>query len=139
MAEKSYPKPIPNLADPNMAPFWRAAHEHRLTAQRCTTCHETRFPALPICPACLELGYEWVDTATEGVIWSYVVYHRAFHPGFADELPYVVAIVENDDGIRYTGRVLGPRESVRVGARVRTVFSDETDEFTLPMWRLTQT
>ncbi len=53
--------------------------------------------------------------SAEGTIWSYVVYHRAFHPGFAAELPYVVAIVENADGVRYTGRVVGRREDVAVG------------------------
>ena len=76
------------------------------------------------------------DVSTEGTIWSYVVYHRAFHPGFKDELPYVVAIVENADGVRYTGRVVGRREDVSVGAKVHAVFADETPEFTLVKWEL---
>jgi uncharacterized protein len=131
-----YTKPIPRLDDPDMGPFWAAAREHRLTAQRCTSCSTLRFPALPICPTCLELGSEWVDVSPTGTIWSFVVYHRAFHPGFADELPYAVAIVETDDGVRYTGRLLGDRDRMSVGARVRVVFADETPEFTLPKWEL---
>jgi uncharacterized OB-fold protein len=132
----SYDKPIPNLDDPDQGPFWAAARERRLTAQQCTSCRALRYPALPICPACWERGSAWVDVSTEGSIWSYVVYHRAFHPGFAGELPYVVAIVENADGVRYTGRVVGRREDVTVGARVRAVFADETPEFTLVKWEL---
>jgi hypothetical protein len=76
------------------------------------------------------------SSGRKGTIWSYVVYHRAFHPGFASELPYVVAIVENADGVRYTGRVIGRREDVSVGAKVRVVFADETPEFTLVKWEL---
>jgi uncharacterized protein len=136
MTGKSYTKPIPKLDDADMGPFWAAAREHRLTAQRCTGCSTLRFPALPICPACLERGVQWVDVSTEGMIWSFATYHRAFHPGFKDELPYVVAIVENADGVRYTGRIAGPRKGLAIGARVRTRFVDEADAFTLPMWEL---
>ena len=74
--------------------------------------------------------------SAEGSIWSYVVYHRAFHPGFAGELPYVVAIVENADGVRYTGRVDRAARGRRRGAKVRAVFADETPEFTLVKWEL---
>ncbi|HEX7164883.1 MAG TPA: Zn-ribbon domain-containing OB-fold protein [Trebonia sp.] len=136
MTDQPYNKPIPRLDDPDQGPFWAAAREHRLTAQKCTNCGALRYPALQICPTCWERGFEWVDVSTEGTIWSYVVYHRAFHPGFASELPYVVAIVENTDGVRYTGRVIGRREDVAVGAKVRAVFADETQEFTLVKWEL---
>lgn len=134
---QEYSKPIPRLDDPDMGPFWAAAREHRLTAQRCSSCSVLRFPALPICPTCLEQGADWVDVAETGTVWSFVVYHRAFHPGFQADLPYTVAIVETDDGVRYTGRVVSDREKVAVGARVRVIFTDETDDFTLPMWELT--
>jgi hypothetical protein len=136
MTSEAYNKPVPKLDDPDQGPFWAAAREHRLTAQRCTNCGDLRYPALQICPTCWDRDFEWSDVSTEGSIWSYVVYHRAFHPGFKDELPYVVAIVENTDGVRYTGRVVGRREDVSVGAKVRAVFADETPEFTLVKWEL---
>lgn len=138
MTTSDYLKPLPDLSDPDMGPFWAAAREHRLTAQRCANCSELRFPALPICPLCWELESTWVNVAPEGTIWSYVVYHRAFHPGFAEEIPYVVAIVESDDGVRYTGRIVGPREDVAVGGRVRAVFVDETEDFTLVKWEVVE-
>ena len=131
-----YNKPLPRLDDPVQGPFWAAAREHRLTAQKCGHCGTLVFPGLEICPACWERSLSWTDVSAEGSIWSYVVYHRAFHPGFAGELPYVVAIVENADGVRYTGRVVGPRDDVSVGAKVRAVFADETPEFTLVKWEL---
>jgi uncharacterized OB-fold protein len=130
----TYAKPIPNLDDPDMRPFWRALRERRLTAQRCGHCAALRFPALPICDTCLEEESEWVDVTQTGTIWSFVVYHRAFHPGFKDELPYAVAIVETDDGPRYTGTVVGPLPEVAIGRRVHAIFEDATPEFTMLKW-----
>jgi uncharacterized protein len=136
MATGSYSKPIPDLDDPDMAPFWRASRDKQLVAQRCTKCSTLRFPALPICDTCLEEDYEWVPVSTDGVVWSYVVYHRAFHPGFEADVPYVVAIVENADGLRFTGNVIGPRDQVAVGADVKATFDAVTPEFTLVKWVL---
>ena len=124
------------IDDPLAGPFFAAAGEGRLVVQRCNSCDALRWPPLVGCPECRSRDTSWVDVAPTGTIWSYVVYHRAFHPGFADELPYVVAIVENADGVRYTGRVVGRREDVAVGAKVRAVFADETPEFTLVKWEL---
>jgi uncharacterized OB-fold protein len=138
MSESTYNKPIPNVDDPDMGPFWSRAREHELTAQKCGSCGDLRFPALPICPSCWELGFDWVPVSQKGTIWSYAVFHRAFHPGFKDELPYVVGIIENEDGVRYTGRILGPRDKMEVGAQVQAVFLDATDTFTLPQWRLSE-
>jgi uncharacterized OB-fold protein len=136
MSNAPYNKPIPNLNDPDFGPFWSNAKLHILSAQKCVSCGTLRFPALPICPECLELGFDWVPVSTRGTIWSYAIYHRSFHPGFKDELPYAVGIIENSDGVRYTGRIRGPREQISVGAEVATLFVDETEDFTLPQWEL---
>lgn len=129
-----YAKPIPDLNDPDMGPFWAATRERRLTAQKCLECGALRFPAIPICESCLSERFEWVDVSPRGTIWSYVVYHRAFHPGFTPEVPYVVALVENDDGLRFTGQVRGLREQIAVGSRVTAHFDQATEEFTMVQW-----
>jgi uncharacterized protein len=139
MAAESYPKPIPDVDDPLMAPFWAAARDGKLIAQRCPNCHALRFPPLPICDTCLAEGGDWVDVSTQGVIWSYVVYHRAFHPGFHADLPYVVAIVENEDGLSFVGNVLGDRDRIQVGASVRAVFDAVTAMFTMVKWEIADT
>ncbi len=136
MTNEPTTKPIPDLNDPDMAPFWAATRDHRLTAQRCTNCQTLRFPALPICDTCLDEGFEWVDVSTRGTIWSYVVYHRAFHPAFEKDIPYVVAIVENEDGLRFTGNVAGERVGITVGAAVSAIFDQVTPEFTMVNWTL---
>ncbi|HWE68152.1 MAG TPA: OB-fold domain-containing protein [Acidimicrobiales bacterium] len=119
-----------------MAPYWAAAHDHRLVVQRCTACGSFRWPPLPSCPECLASTAEWLDSSLTGVIWSYVVYRRAFHPGFRDDLPYVVAIVELESGLRVEGAVLGPPDAVAIGLLVEAVFDDVTPDVTLVKWQL---
>ena len=127
-------KPSP-VDDPWPARSSRPGERRRLV-QKCDDCDALRWPPLPGCPECCSRASTWTPVAPTGTIWSYVVYHRAFHPGFQADLPYAVGLVENADGVRYTGRVVGRREDVAVGAKVRAVFADETPEFTLVKWEL---
>lgn len=136
MMTQEYTKPVPDVDDPDMGPFWEGTRDHLLLAQRCTACATLRFPAVPICGACLDEGSEWVGVTPAGSIWSYAIYHRAFHPGFAPDVPYVVAIVETPEGVRYPGMVIGPRDDLAVGAPVRAVFHDATERFTMVHWEL---
>ena len=129
-------KPLPDLTDKATAAFWRNTHAGRLTAPRCTHCTYLLWPPEVVCPECQHTEFAWEDVPTRGTLWSYAVYHRAFHPGFKDEIPYVVGIVETEDGVRYTGRIDGTREAMAVGAAVEAVFVDESEAFTLPRWRL---
>lgn len=135
-SQPGYTKPLPDVDDPDLKPFWAAARESRLTAQRCRGCGLLRWPPGPVCGTCLEEDSEWVDVSTEGTVWSYAVYHRAFHPGFQADVPYVVGIVENADGLHFVGNVLGPRASIAVGSRVSAVFDAVTPEVTLVKWAL---
>ena len=57
-------------------------------------------------------------------------------PGFKDELPYVVAIVELDEGPRMMGNVTDvDPETVRIGDRVQVWFADAGERAHIPLWR----
>jgi uncharacterized OB-fold protein len=129
-----YRKPLPDIHGQLMAPFWQAARARRLVAQRCSECSELRWPPLPLCDKCLAVGGVWVDIKMAGTIWSFAIYHRAFGAGFTDDVPYVVAVIETDDGLQLVGNVKGPMDCIAIGARVLPVFEDVTDEVTLVHW-----
>jgi uncharacterized OB-fold protein len=78
----------------------------------------------------------WREISGRGELWSYAVYHRAFHPGFADDLPYAVGAVQLDDGPRVVARLDAPLDRITVGARVHAVYDDVTPEVTLLRWAL---
>src|SRR3954453_19021526 len=88
------PRPLPNISDPDSAPFWAALRERRIELQRCDSCGYVRWPCGPRCPECLSLSATWTTMAARGTIWSHVVYHRAFHPAFAALVPYRIAQVQ---------------------------------------------
>lgn len=136
MTGTAYAKPLPDTTDPVMAPFWTAARQHRLCVQQCPSCSSHRWPPLPRCPECLEPGGDWVEVPARGVVWSFVVYHRAFHPSFAGDIPYAVALVELETGNRLEGRILDAPEGVSIGTPVIASFDDVTDDVTIVNWRI---
>jgi uncharacterized OB-fold protein len=77
-----------------------------------------------------------MDASGRGTIYSYtVIAHREVSP-FKDWLPYVVALVELDEGPRLVTNVVGcePNE-VRVGQRVEEVFERIDESVTLPKFK----
>ena len=60
---------------------------------------------------------------------------------FADELPYVVAIIELDEGARLMSNMIDVTpdpDHVKIGMPVEIVYDDVTDEITLPKFRPAQ-
>lgn len=134
MAE--YAKPLPDVADPNMAPYWEAARRHELRMQRCTSCDYVRFPAAQHCPECLEENDDWVELSGRGSVWSFGVYHHLFNRAFAEDIPYNVALVQLEEGPRLVTNIVGvENEAIEIGMPVEATFDDVTDEVTLVKFR----
>ncbi|HEV7801491.1 MAG TPA: OB-fold domain-containing protein, partial [Burkholderiales bacterium] len=89
------PIPVPDAAT---APYWSAANEGRLVLPRCTACSRWHFYPRALCPYCSSDKLEWQSASGRGEVYSYTVVHRAPSPAFAAEVPYVVAIVELEEG-----------------------------------------
>jgi uncharacterized OB-fold protein len=117
-------KPLPRPS-PESVPFWEGAKAGRLMLPRCNRCGRFWFPPSQRCRHCLSADFEWRESAGKGRIYSFVVYHRTYHPAFETEVPYVVAIVELDEGPRLLTNIVGtPPDAVRCDQRVRAVFED---------------
>jgi uncharacterized OB-fold protein len=127
----AYGKPLPVIDETN-AGHWNAARCGELHVQRCLTCSTLRYPASRWCSSCLGEESDWLATSGRGQVWSWCIFHRAYFKGFEPELPYIVALVELDEGVRIYSNLIGiPRERLRVGLRLRAVFEAATDEVTL--------
>lgn len=129
-------KPLPDLTDRATAPFWEGTRHKRLTAPRCTTCGYRLWPPEVVCPECHNATFAWEDVPTTGTLWSYATYYRALDPAFADDLPYVVGLVELAPGVKMYGIVLGDPDQMQIGRRVEAVFDPVTEDVTLVRWRL---
>jgi len=98
-----------DLPEPSeqVATFRAALAEGRLTFQRCHACGNAWLPPRDFCPACLAGTWGWEDASGRARVVSWVVYHRAYHPAFADRVPYNVVVAELEEGPRLITNVLG--------------------------------
>ena len=126
-------RPLPAVDDESR-PYWDAAREHRLLIQRCGACGKYVFYPRAVCPHCHDATLEWVEASGRGTIHSFTVARHPAGPAFADRVPYVVVLVELEEGVRMLGNLVGGDvDSVRVGQAVRVAFED-AGEVTLPVW-----
>ena len=108
-------------------PYWEALAQGRLTFQACSSCGHCWLPARTACPKCLSRDCSWKEASGHGKILSWVVYHVAYHPAFADRLPYNVAIVELQEGPRLLSNVLCDAEELQPYAPVSLIIEKEGD------------
>lgn len=116
--------------------FWAGCERGELMIQRCSACGALRHYPQPLCPHCHGFESDWQRMSGRGVVYSYSVARQAFHPAFADRVPYVVATIELEEGVRMVSDLedVSPEE-VRIGLPVE-VFFDRVDEQTvLPRFR----
>jgi uncharacterized protein len=124
------PLPQPSI---ETEPFWAAAQERRLVMPRCDHCSAFRFPPTVACLTCEREGYTWVDVSGRGKVFTFVIYRRAFRAAFKDKLPYVLAVIELEEGPRIPSNVVGmPVEEVECEMPVRVVFEEVRDGFLIP-------
>jgi uncharacterized OB-fold protein len=125
---------IPGMTDLTR-PYWVAAREGRLVLQHCPDCDQAWHPPLPRCPYCHGAGLSWKQAAGTGTIYTYTVVRHPTHAALAGRVPYVIALVELDEGPRLVSGITGcDVDRVRAGMRVRVRFTDVTDEVTLPFF-----
>jgi uncharacterized OB-fold protein len=133
MSETRRPLPRPT---PTSAGFWEAAARRELVLQRCSKCQAWRHYPQPMCPACQSLDWSWERASGRGEIHSFVVAHRAFHPFWADKVPYVSATIELEEGVRMVDDLLElPPDEARIGLPVEVWFFDTGEGIVLPKWR----
>ena len=135
-SEATVPRPAPPVTELSEG-FWQAMREGRLVIQRCTACGVLRHYPQPMCPACRALGFDWAPVSGRGTIYSYTVAHRAFHPAWQAHVPYAIATIELDEGVRMVCDLLGtPPEAVAIGARVEVHFESLPGQGLMPRFRI---
>jgi uncharacterized OB-fold protein len=132
MSDPPRKKPVPRPS-PESAHYWQAAREHRLELPRCNACGKHWFPPSLSCPHCLEADFAWTPVSGAGKVFSFVTYHRVYHPAFAEDVPYVVALVELAEGPRLLTNIVGvPPEAIACDMPVKVVFDDFEDGVSVP-------
>lgn len=131
--------------------YFAAARQHKLALKKCTDCGLLRFPPGAACPWCQSLDATWQEVSGKGTIYSYEIIVHSIQPGFRDITPYPVVVVELDEqrgvpteheGIRLIANLVDAQfhpeaeANVAIGKRVKVVFQDLSEDFTLPQFTL---
>jgi uncharacterized OB-fold protein len=124
--------PLPHPS-PETAPFWSAVQERKLLMPKCDACGTVSFPPTVACGACEKTAFTWTEMSGRGRVYSFTVYHRVFHPAFADKVPYVVAVVELDEGPRLISNIVNiPIPDVTCEMPVSVVYDEVRDGYFIP-------
>ncbi len=132
MSEYTGPIPVPT---PESRPFWDAAKRHALELPRCRSCGALHYYPRGACPRCLSGDLVWERVRGTGRVHTFTIVHRG-QKGFPVPTPYVLAVVELDEGPRMmTTLVDVDPAAVKIGMPVEVTFRDVSDAIALPLFR----
>lgn len=121
--------------DSESKPFWDGLKKKELLIQLCGDCDQFIFYPRSICPNCFSEQIHWYKSNGTGNIYSFTVVHHAFCH-FKEEVPFIVAIVELDEGVRMMTRIIGDREDIAIGKRVSVVYQKINEQIVLPYFEV---
>jgi len=117
--------------------FWEGTREEKLLLPKCEKCDLIVFYPKKHCPKCRGKSFNWVEASGNGKIYSYsIMYYNPPSP-FAKDVPYVLAIIELEEGVRLMSNIIDtPFEKLKCEAKVEVTYRDLNDEITLPLFKL---
>ncbi|MGV0654061.1 Zn-ribbon domain-containing OB-fold protein [Mycolicibacterium thermoresistibile] len=122
MSALSRPMPI---ATPTTQPFWDALAEHKIRIQYSPSTGRYVFYPRVLAPGTLADDLQWREISGAGSLYTFTVAHRPVSPHFADAVPQILAVVEWDEGPRFSTEIVNAApEELTVGMRVKPVFTD---------------
>lgn len=126
-------EPVPNA---ETQAFWDGCKQGQFLLQRCASCGAHRHPPGPICSRCLSDRFEWIPARGTGTVYSFTVVREQRAPGWSELVPYVLTVVELDEGPHVLTNVIDVApENVRIGMPVEVTFAALGDSIALPVFR----
>jgi uncharacterized OB-fold protein len=103
-------------------PFWEAAANQRLVLQYCVRTGRFQHYPRPVSIYCGGRELEWREVSGKGSLYAFTITRRP-PPAFAGQEPYVVALVDLDEGVRFMSSLVNcDINQVRTGMRVRVTW-----------------
>jgi uncharacterized OB-fold protein len=104
--------------------FYKFANKKRLMAAKCTECGTELLPPKPMCTQCLSTNLKWIEVNGNVKLLTYTIIHIAPEQ-FQDMTPYIIGIVEFENGLRLPGMIRGLKpETTTVGMDLKIDFEE---------------
>jgi uncharacterized OB-fold protein len=127
-------KPVPET-QPWSEKFWEGAKEGKLLIQVCKDCKSKIFYPRKFCPECWSGNLGWIEASGKAKIFTFSTAYDMVEPKFTDELPYTIAYVDLEEGIRMMTRIVDCKpEDISIDMEVEVVFHERSNFF-LPYFR----
>ena len=125
-------KPLP-MPTRETQPYWDGAKRGELMIQRCAECGQHLFFPRMYCSRCFSDRVEWIRASGRATVSSFTIVRRPVSSAFADEVPYVVALVALAEGPTMMTNIVGcPLEQVAIGLPVKVTFERWSEEISIP-------
>lgn len=116
-------------------PFFEGLKQNRLLIPYCKSCGKAHFYPRSACPHCWsEEDYDWREAKGSGVVHTFTIVRNNPPPAFVPLLPFPIAIIELDEGVRLLSNIVGEYEDTSIGDNVQVEFVERNGQ-TLPMFR----
>ena len=129
-------KPVPQPTT-DTREFWAGCNREQLLYQKCRHCRHVQFYPRQNCIACDSPDVVFEPSTGLGNVYSYTVVHHPANDSFKADTPFVLALVDFDEGFRAMLNVVGDgSQEIRISARVCVVFEQRTPDQKIPQARL---
>lgn len=115
-------KPIPEIT-PRNRDYFEGCALGELRVRRCEACGARFRFAHGWCPECWSDRLGWERASGRATVSHFTVVHQAPMAAYQQDCPYVLALVELEEGVRMMTNIVGcDPEAVHVGMKVRAAF-----------------
>lgn len=105
-------RPVPEVVHPDYAAHVAGMARGEFVVPECEACRTVQWPPRSVCGRCPGESFSEVQLPLTGRVHTFSVVHRAFHPWFAQQTPYAVAVVAMERDVRSIGFYDGPLEEL---------------------------
>lgn len=133
--------PLP-VEDDVSAPYWAAIQQRRLVVQRCASCQTLQFPPNAECGSCASADLNFEQVSGRGKVFSFTeTVSGARHPYFQSISPYLVGMIQLDDGpgLIFPSNFPGSEYTdLKVGAPVDLTFQEVGEGVIIPQFKVVE-
>lgn len=117
-------------------PFFEGCRNRQLLVPQCVACNRFYFYSSILCPHCQNKGFLWTEVSGRANLYSYTELLRPMVPQLKDRVPYVVACVELEEGVRMMSNVVDyETDELEVGLPLNVDFTVSWDGRPIPVFR----
>ncbi|HEV8472472.1 MAG TPA: Zn-ribbon domain-containing OB-fold protein [Methylomirabilota bacterium] len=131
-------RPLPQPITPEARPYWDGLKQGRLMLPKCGACGQTFFYPRVVCPECQSRNITWIQSTGRGRLHSFGIAHQSFNKAFKVAPPYVLAMIELEEGPRMLSNLIDVKADpavVKCDMPVEVVFHKLSDDVTIPLFR----